>query len=539
MPAPVQSAASSTYHREYASAMFLGPSLGLSSDGSGLLYAFPIKEEGRSEAIGAFYLPRENEHRPFKLHYSYRESPTAAVIVLSSKAQSNKLHGSGAKAKQGAVFDIWAARINLLSLRPGASPSPLDVVWHRYGEDIPVYGFFHPQFNLHLLLGDSLYHQAGAPIAPTYEPSPEDIAPIPRANENLDKQKYEGTGEQLGKPPPYSWTQTSDSVIVALPLPSATTKDRIRVSFSTKTLTVHVDYHASAPLAIPRYSGKELWDTVNPSTSLWTWDRDGDHSYGLLTIHLDKKNEGTRWMHVFAAAGGSAPNSNLEDDMDVPESLDPSELAQIRESLEKYTTSLRDGSDVSGLGLGTGVPSLAGGEMDDEVDLSVGRKVSLTWVAADGETPSWFNPIEQLPFHLLAIPMPGVAPNHAPFVIKHDLDGLVFNVKPSAAEEPLWNHESTFSAVAFVLASKRDTRFTYLVPSKGILCFEGGGRNRGGNVYIYRPGSPKGNWAKQSILRVDGGVGEALLGVGGVLNGAGEFIVVCLLEGSLVIMKQI
>jgi CS domain len=524
--------------------MFLGPSLGLSSDGSGLLYVFPIKEEGISDAIGTFYLPRENEHRPFKLHYAYRESPTASVIVLSSKAQSNKLHGTGAKAKQAAVFDVWAARINLLSLRPGANPSPLDIVWHRHGEDIPVFGFFHPQFNSHLLLGDSLYHQAGAPIAPPYEPSPDEIAPIPRPNENLDRQNNEG---EHPKPPPYSWTQTSDSVIVALPLPSATTKDRIRVSFSTKTLTVHVDYQASTPLAIPRYSGKELWDTINPSTSLWTWDRDGDHSYGLLTIHLDKKNEGTRWMHVFAAASGSGnnsslPNSNNQDDnLDVPETLDPSELAQIRESLEKYTTSLRDGSDVSGLGLGTGVPSLAGGEMDDEVDLSVGRKVSLTWVAADGETPSWFNPIEQLPFHLLAIPMPGVAPAHAPFVIKHDLDGLVLNVKPSAAEEPLWNHESTFSAVAFVLASKRDTRFTYLVPSKGILCFEGGGRGRaGGNVYIYRPAAtPKSNWAKQSILRVDGGAGEALLGVGGVTNGAGEFIVVCLLEASLVVIKQI
>lgn len=540
MPAPVQSASSSTYHREYASAMFLGPSLGLASDGSGLLYVFPINEEGVSEAIGAYYLPRENEHRPFKLHYSYRESPTAAVIALSSKAQNMQQSGPGSKPKHAtAHFDVWAARINLLSLRPGATPSPLDIVWHRYGEDIPIFGFFHPQFNSHLLLGDSLYSQAGVPIAPQYEPSSDEIAPIPRAKEDLDEGNFEGAEQQPAKPPPYSWTQTSDSVIVALPLPAATTKDRIRVSLSVKAMTVHVDYQASTPLAIPCYSDKELWDSINPSTSLWTWDRDGDHSYGLLTLHLDKKNEGTRWMHVFAAAGASTQNSNIEDVPDVPETLDPSELAQIRESLEKYTTSLRDGSDVSGLGLGAGVPSLAGGEMDDEVDLSVGRKASSTWIAADGETPSWFNPIERLPFHILALPLPGVATTHVRFVIKHDLDGLVFGLKPSPPEEPLWNHDSTFSAIAFVLASKRDTRFTYFIPSKGVLCFEGGGRNQGGNVYIYRPGSPKSNWAKQSILKVDEGKEEALLGVGGVTNGLGEFVVVCLLERSLVLIKHI
>ncbi|EAU85867.2 hypothetical protein CC1G_12325 [Coprinopsis cinerea okayama7 len=534
MPAPVQSG-STANHREYPCAVFVGPTLVFATDGAGLLYVFSIKDTGLSEAIGIYHLPRENDYRPFKLHYCHRSSPTTAIAVISSKVPNrNGNSDSGSKRQNQTVFDIWAVQVNLLSLRPDGFPTPFDVLWHHCGEDVPTYGSFQPQFNSHILIGGTVYADPSIPTPAPYEPSPSEIAPIPRANENLDESG--GCPSEPQKPPPYSWSQTPDSVIVAIPLPSATSKNNIRVAFSVKAITVHVDYQASTSIPIPRYSAKELWDTISPSSSLWTWDKSAEHSYGLLTLHLEKQHEGTRWMHVFAAAG---TQSNDPQDVEVPETLDPSELWQIRETLEKYTASLRDGSDASGLGLGSGVPSLASGEIDEEVDMSVGRKVYLTWVAADGAKPAWFNTTEQIPFQLLATLLPGVHATELPLVIKHNLDGLVFNLKASTTEEPLWIHDSTFSALAFVLASKRDTRFTYIVPGKAVLSFEGGGRNRGGNVYIYRPAAKKDNWAKQSILRVDGGEGEALLGVGGLTNGAGEFIIVCLLEGTLVVMKKI
>lgn len=434
-------------------------------------------------------------------------------------------------------FDVRAIRINLLSPSPDAAPREMDIAWHRRGQDVPIFGRYIESVDGHVLIGSSQYSDSATSIPAPYIPSADEIAPIPRADENLDNpDKSDNPVKPL---PPYSWTQTSDSITVAIPLPSATTKDIIRVAFSPKTLTVHVDYHASTSTPIPRYSAKELWDIISPSSCFWTWDKEAEQAYGVLTLHMEKQHEGTKWVQLFSDRNRANPTA--EDPDDVPETLDPSELYHIRESLEKYTSSLRDGTDASGLGLGAGVPSLASGEIDDEVDASVGREAVVTWVAAsNGSTPSWFNPKDQLPFQLLATVLPGVdGQNSLSLVVKNNLDGLVFDLHTSGDEKPVWVHSSTYPAVAFVLASKRDTHFTYLIPSKAILAFESGGDYRGGNLYIYRPSATKDKWAKQSILKVDDGNGGSLIGVGAVSGEDGELVVVCLLESELVMIKGI
>lgn len=54
--------------------------------------------------------------------------------------------------------------------------------------------------------------------------------------------------------------------------------------------------------------------------------------------------------------------------------LNVSELANIREALEKFTTGAGAGE---ALGLGRAAPGLATGELDDEVDMSVGRQAFI------------------------------------------------------------------------------------------------------------------------------------------------------------------
>jgi len=556
MPTPI-STDDSGFQREYPSATFLAPTLVAASDGSGTLYALSISHQGPHEPVGIFNLATEQQRSPFKIQYSHRIGPTTAVVVISSKLNSS-VEGSKKKGTHP-TFEIRAIKINLLSLKPGDTARPMDVIWQRQGADLPTYGQYVESINSHLLLSGSAYADPSTPIPTPYEPSPDEIAPIPRTNENLDEPTTSPP-----KPPPYSWTQTRDSLTVAIPLPSSTTKDLIHVSFTSKTLTLRVSYHASPSLPIPRYTAKALWDTVDPSSCFWTWDKEAEHSYGLLTLHMEKQHEGTRWMQVFAApavpsaqsssplTSTDSPTSTQDDnDVEVPETLDPSELWHIRESLEKYTSSLRDGSDMSGLGLGSGVPSLAAGEMDDEVDASVGKPTMLTWVSLSGSTPAWFHPRESVPFQLLATPLPGLKQGLS-LVTKNAIDGLVFELDctPAAAGQaqaeggtgasPRWTHSSTYSAVAFVLASKRDTRCTYVIPSKGVLAFESGGSGRGANLYLYRPASsPKENWAKQSILRLDDGSGGALLGVGGIIGKAGQILVLCLLERTLAVIAGI
>jgi hypothetical protein len=430
-----------------------------------------------------------------------------------------------------------------------------------------VYTTFVDKVNAHLIIGGSSYRDPETQkLASSYEPTPDEMAPIPRANENLDA----SPSDQDKKLYPYSWTQSPDSVTVAFPLPSTTPKAKIKVFFTMQTLTIHVnnddELTLPVPIPIPHYSAKALWSDINPSSSFWTWDREGEQKWGLLTLHMEKKHDGTRWMHVFnpspqrpTTTTSPELNLGLDMEMEVPETLDPSELWHIRESLEKYTTALRDGEDASGLGLGKGVPSLAEGEMDEEVDANVGRRVCLTWIGGGLDTNvtegrEGADQDEERFVQLLSTPLPGSIgiDEDLSLVLKHDLDGTVFTLQSSTANTPTpqWIHTSTYSALSFVLASKQDTRFIHHLhsftdpnsPSGGVvLAFEGGSsRGRGGNLYIYRSvPKVKEKWAKQAVLKVDDGLGGALLGVGCIKGERGKRMVVCLTEGELILIQGI
>lgn len=529
--APVRSEATPVVNKEYPSAAFISPTLAVVADGNGYLYIFTIRENGGSEPIGVYTLPLGSTSAPFRIHTVHRTSPTSAVAILSSRFYGESADKAIRGMKhQPTDFDIWAVNINLLSLQPSTEPRHVDVLWHRRGQDVPIFATYVDSLRSHLLIGGSTYPDPNVSTLKAYEPSADEIAPIPRPNENLD----------VPRPLPFSWNQTPNSVTIAFPLPSETLKSQIHVSFSSNALTLSTDITTSTAAPPPSYLNKPLWDGILSSSSYWTWDREAEHTCGLLTLYLTKRNEGTRWMQVFA----SSATTGIEVP-EVPETLDPSELWHIRESLEKYTAALQTGEDVSGLGLGQGVPSLASGEMDEDVDAYVGRQAYLTWVTGDGSTPPWTD-AEDVPFQLLSTPLPGKINGSSgiSLIVKNDLDGIVYTLdtqqqQQDATPVPRWVHASTYSALAFVLASKQDTRFTHHIPSTAVLAFESGVRDRGGNVYIYRSASVKENWAKQAILKVDDGRGGALLGVGALAHADGRSIVVCLTEGELVLITGV
>jgi hypothetical protein len=512
---------------------FVSPTLAVVADGNGYLYIFTIRENGGSEPIGVFTLPLGSTTAPFRIHTVHRTSPTSAIAILSSRfyAESGAIRGM---KHQPTDFDIWAVNINLLSLQPSTEPRHLDVLWHRRGQDVPIFATYVDSLRSHLLIGGSTYPDPNVSKLEAYEPSVDEIAPIPRPNENLDVQA-------VSRPLPFSWNQTPNSVTIAFPLPSDTLKSQIHVSFSSNALTLSTDVTTPTAAPLPSYLNNPLWDGISSSSSYWTWDREAEHTCGLLTLYLTKRNEGTRWLQVFA----SSATTGIEDP-EVPETLDPSELWHIRESLEKYTAAVGAGEDVSGLGLGRGVPSLASGEMDEDVDASVGRQAYLTWVAGGGLAPPWAE-TENVPFQLLSTPLPGKindSTSGISLIIKDGLDGIVYTLDTQQQQQdatpiPRWVHTSTYSALAFVLASKQDTRFTHHIPSTAVLAFESGVRDRGGNVYIYQSASVRENWAKQAILKVDDGRGGPLLGVGALARADGQNIVVCLTEGELVLITGV
>ncbi|TBU28586.1 hypothetical protein BD311DRAFT_758024 [Dichomitus squalens] len=540
LPRPVQSSAVESLQREYPSAAFVDAASLFVADGHGSLYALRVADSGPAELLATYELtiPEAYESSqtsvPFRLHQAINPDGLRAALVLSSKHYPKTGQPVTSTSKPPQVkFDLWGVQIPL-PLAQSPQTQALQIVWHRRGADVPAYIAYDSSRKSFLFVGSSVYLPAAVASSPPYEPSPEELAPIPCAGENLDGPTDENRPRA---PPPYSWTQTSDSVTVAIPLPADTPTEHIKVAFSPRTLTVLVEGPTSptstdVPVVVPRFTLKPLWDGIHPGTSLWTFDRAAESKYGILALHLDKQNEGTRWLQVFVAAGTG------QGEEEVPETLDPTELYNIREALEKYTAALQSGTDASGLGLGTGVPSLAEGERDDEVDLSVGKSVCVTWVGVDGGHDMHG---DDSPLQVLSTPFPGAAGSFkTSLVAKHGLDGVTFTLKDAANPEdpPIWEHTSTYSALSFVLASKRDTRFVHHVSSKAVFAFESGAQDLGGNVYIYRGAGPKENWAKQAILKIGGGLAGSLLGVG-LMKVQGRIVILALCEGELVVLYGI
>ncbi|EIW59480.1 uncharacterized protein TRAVEDRAFT_166874 [Trametes versicolor FP-101664 SS1] len=535
LPRPILSAAAETLQREYPSAAFVDATSLLVADGYGALYAFRLGDSGAAELLASYELAippaYESAHPsvPFRLHQAISPDGQSILTVLSSKHYPTNAPEPPKNTHKAppVTFDIWGVQI-ALPIASSPDAQPLQIAWHTRGDDVPLYTAYDATRQAFLFVGSSPYLPLTVAPAPAYEPSADELAPIPRAGENLDGTPTPAPAD-IPKPPPYSWTQTEDTVTLAIPLPSDTPKERIKVAFSPRTLTVLVDDSADAPIPVPRFSLAQLWDGIQPGTSVWTLDRAATGTYGVLALHLDKAHEGTRWPQVFS----DSASAGVEE---VSETLDPSELYAIRESLEKYTAALREGPDASGLGVG--VPSLGQGERDDEVDLTIGKGACTTWVGVDGKHRT-----DDAALPVLATPFPGATGVFPPsLVAKNGLDGVVYTLRDgeggSLEDSPAWTHTGTYSALAFVLASKRDTRFVHHVAHDAVFAFESGTQDLGGNVYIYRGVGPRENWAKQTVLKVGGGVAGALLGVG-LMKMQGKVVVLCLCEGELVVLHSV
>jgi hypothetical protein len=543
----MQSTESDSFQTEYPSSVFTDEQSLICADGYGTLHVLTMSSTDSAKLLGVYELPStlnlsSSSPTPFRLHSAW-SAGGQAVAVLSFKCLGGASpHPSSSLKAPSIEFDVVAVRVPLHTAADDVhAVHPLDVLWRRRGATVPFYVAYEKRRDAFMLAGGSPYRPIEHPTtARNAEPSPDDLAPIPRAGaDDATTTVPASPPKPPPPPPPYAWTQDSEEITMAIPLPSSTPTSDISVLFSPQTLTLLVQNCPS-----PRYTATRLWASIAPSSSFWTWDAHGGgaRAYGLLTLHLEKQHAGTRWPHVFDVTSSTSSSEQPE----IAETLDPSELYAIRESLEKYTAALQE------TGATTTRPSLADGEMDEEVDSTVGTESCITWVVVGGgggvggtHDPKWTREDWGVPFTMLSTPLPGLGAEIS-MVVKHTIDGLWFVLSSSSSERedqasgpPVWTHASTFSALAFVLASKRDTRFTYHVSSKAVLAFEGGGAQYGGNLYIYREAKPKkSNVAKQAILKLTGDTSGSLLGVGATHSGE-QAIVLCLCEKELLVLRNV
>ncbi|KZO96947.1 hypothetical protein CALVIDRAFT_105308 [Calocera viscosa TUFC12733] len=505
------------------------------SDGAGQIHVVEAESPqnpGSGVLLDSYRLStgEEDDMLPFRMHHvRLNKDEVHCVVSVSTRIQTP------APTSSKAAPSKTAYRLMSVSFKLPKVPHPgiqqLTVDWALNSSSLPLLLLHNPSAQRYIIASAAPFGAPAEPPPP--DPQEDEIAPIPRPEENLNAVPVPAARE--ARPPPYSWTQAHDAVTVVFPLPSTTEKGSIRVLFSQQNLTLLVsDRGGGSAIPLPVYVRKPFWDGIHADTSYWTWEREAGSgsAVGLLTLHLDKQHEGTRWPHVFAASGTAEAG---EEDVEVPETVDPSELAAIREQLEKWTASLPSEENA---GLGRGVPSLLDGEMDEEVDEQVGSRVVFTYVSENGEAHC---PAPLAPVDLLSIPLEHTAPSA---VVKHTLDGLVFTPPTNGSPEEAnyaWTHTATYPALAFVLASKRDVKFTFHHGPDLTLAFEGGtgkGLSIGGNVYMYK-GAGGRSTAGQAVLRVSGGEEGPLMGVQLARLEGGKEALVCLCEKGLVVVRDV
>ncbi|KAF9434077.1 hypothetical protein BGZ76_008626 [Entomortierella beljakovae] len=285
--------------------------------------------------------------------------------------------------------------------------------------------------------------------------------------------------------PPYIWTQTDSDVTVCFGLPKGTTKHSVYCKFTRQGLELHVNLSQPTDQAVrlPDIDKMPLFDLVQPDECFWTLES----ATGVLTITLEKKNTKTRWTQIFDEGADLDP---------VAETLDPSVFAEYKSALEKYTT------ENSGGGPGrdsTLLPSLT---QDPQEDIDEeGEDIKLSWIQSEdgvdiiraatiGTGHDWigqaFPCFDVRQGERTNFSMPSIC-------LKHDVDGLVYAVQHVPGSTPSqssiqqdngvmrFDHVSTFDALAFVQASKREKKFVLHDPHGRFCVIAESSRN----VYIY------------------------------------------------------
>ncbi|CAO1634013.1 unnamed protein product [Sympodiomycopsis kandeliae] len=394
----------------------------------------------------------------------------------------------------------------------------------------------------------------------------------------------------------FSWLQSSDSVTVIFQLPGELAKSDFRIHFSPQGVSLSLTSDAACKFGPPKiaevregedspshgqiastysaltdtaralaqdqFASRKLWAPIDPSASVWTWEtmESGQETKGLLTLHLEKKYEETRWLHVFEKRSQSnvvdgAPSSlstpappmiggpssvtrqseeeklrnhelreNMKDtsedvflDEDPPETVDPSELVSMLEGLEKYTVEGTGDEEAILRPSGVDGESLLHDVLEPE-DANVGRRAVLTVASGSDSDATLSRYAAQKADYSLAEAIPGSQQRNA-LVVRQDLNGLVF-VSDGQASNQKWAHVDTLPALSFVLASKRDLNRVYLYYDNNkqtsvVLAFENaprtssnqtgdGSSNAGqgaGNLFVYYS-QQKERFARSRVIRL-------------------------------------
>ncbi|CAG8509614.1 8455_t:CDS:2 [Diversispora eburnea] len=354
---------------------------------------------------------RDNAHVLFLV---YNTSQYSKIPIATQNSSKNDL-------KNKTLFDVSLIRI---PLKP---PYDIQVIHVIRGTEIPKYCSIEQSGDGYVIGSNDLYGYKNVEEISTKDDEIKDdeIKDDEIKNDNntniVKSQKVEKFDKDQVKEPPYIWTQTSTDVTVCFNLSPGTPKSAVHCNFSKTHLSLTIQHHDNKShhdKSLPCYVFTKLFDLIDPDASLWTIES----KIGLLTLHLEKHHNNTRWSHIF------------QNDDGVFETIDPNEFAEFRERLEKYTTELLNSPNQQL----DKFKSPISHEMEESIDYE-GNMATFYWINLEGKTRA------------------------------------SAGVESNDSSPPLtMTHIATFNALAFVQASKREKRFMYHDPSnRFVIILEG------------------------------------------------------------------
>ncbi|KAJ3184210.1 hypothetical protein HDU87_005057 [Geranomyces variabilis] len=534
---------------EYPSVLCIGNFL-LASNGAGYIGLQP--QHTLDTTPISLALPGEHSYILLDAHIS-----GASLFFLAYRMEERKVNASPAPthtALAAAVGDHKAKKlktvpqlafclslfaVNLDRLRDGDVPAgdvpqPVRTVTSVEGFSVPYFAKIEPD-GLGFTVGAATLYQHVPRDGESSAPTPQPTAPaVPPSTPTTIPPKPHSRN--------YKWYQTGEDVTITVRLPAKVERTDIHVALTPESIKLRT----LRPTEHTLFDVRALWESILPSECIWTLE---EEDKSLLTLHLAKKHEGTRWLQLW------------EEDDGVNETLSAEELKAFASALDKYTEPAAqdnandDGDDgVLELGAATAMDvddpqwtqpltmENAMTEPSEDVDFegspvtiarfpadpAAAAAAAATHIARSGGQEWLCNAFSFQHPSLHDPPIPAI-------VLRSDVDALLYTVTPQSSSSSssssqglsLTTHTAAFPALGFVQASKRDRRFTaitrdaqlaFIVEPRRAFVYEQPGRALQAAQYVLDFGMFEAGDKKAAAAAAEG------VGTGAGADGAGDVV---------------
>nr|XP_056710234.1 nudC domain-containing protein 1 [Euleptes europaea] len=399
------------------------------SDGTGRLYLLRTGKRGEGASEKWEILFNEEFGSPFVVVHSVScvtsDSHSISVLLLRVEKDELDVQGSGFHVSLEWVTISKAAK-------EGVQEYEVSKRWVLQGKSVPHYAAIEPS-------GEGL-------MVVSYKP----FAFIKQNCENKHEENGKGKEEEK-KEPLYYWQQSEEDLTVTFRLPEEFIKEDVQIRFSPDSISVAL----KDPL-LPLLEGT-LYSSIDHESSAWIIKENSS-----LEISLIKKEEGCMWPELIV---GDSRGELI---------MDPAQSKAIAERL-LHLTSEEMNPDPTKENPPCNAQELEECDIFLEDSTSLcrfdGNTLKVTHVVNLGSNQYLFSTV--------------VDPKEMPcFCLRHDVDALLWQPRPD--QQDMWEHVSTFNALGYVQASKRDKKFMASAPnhSYSALC------ECLRRVFIYRQPTP-------------------------------------------------